>query len=97
MTTREDVLRLADELAATGAPLTVLELIRHYGLSPAAAAGHIMRAWRAGLIAPRGSRPRGYRARLRPGERLSELRFELTRRGHQRLELGTPIDDLFDD
>jgi hypothetical protein len=61
-------------------------LVREFpDLSEEAACDHLKRLWDQRLIEPTDSREPQFGFRLKPGESLRELRFEITARGRARL------------
>ena len=84
--TQEMVLKLMARLENEYRLTSVRTLIRELDLSESAAAGQLRRLWRERLIERDCERRRGLRFRLAPGEIISELRFQLTSRGRERLK-----------
>ncbi len=60
-------------------------MARELGITDQAAVDCLERLWRLQLIAPLGGRPRGFKWRREPGERVASLAFRLTHRGEERL------------
>src|SRR6266705_7012009 len=81
---QRSVLKLIATRTRAGKSTSYRSLVRELDLSPEAACGHLQRLWRERLIESWG-RPKRYRFRLRPGESIRELRFELSDRGKERL------------
>jgi hypothetical protein len=84
--TQEMVLKLMARREKENRLTTVRTLMRELELSESAAAGQLRRLWRERLIETDCARRRGFRFRSEPGEILGELRFQLTRRGRDRLK-----------
>jgi len=82
MRTQPRVLRLFVHLDR---PVRFQDVARELGITNQAAVDCLERLWRLQLIAPLGSRPRGFKWRRELGERVASLAFRLTPRGEERV------------
>ena len=86
MATKREILELIAERSKKQTSTSFMDISSNFDIHPLTACDHLKRLWRERLIRVRESRPRGKRYRLQTGERISDLRFRLARRGKERLE-----------
>ncbi len=86
MVSQEAVLKLPARRAERGRSISSEDLAREFSLSLQAGSGRLARLWRNQLVEAQGDRRSRFRFRLEPGERLRDLRFDLTTRGRERLQ-----------
>ena len=86
MLTQGEVLELIAERTDRGLSTSVEGIAEEFDLDEVASSGHLRRLWRERLIQGPQPRPRRFKFRLAPGERLRDLHFRVTARGRERLE-----------
>ena len=91
MVTKRDVLGLVAERTRDGKPTSFRTVVRDLWSSDEAACDHLRRLWQQRLIEPSELREPEARFRLKPGESVRELRFEIREQSRER---ARPFDRL---
>lgn len=89
MRTQPRVLRLFARFAEERRPGSYRDVARELDITDQAAVDCLERLWRLQLIAPLSRRPRGFKWRREPDERVASLAFRLTPRGQKKLRWWT--------
>ncbi len=85
MVDRAEILQFIAERTKASLAVGDRDLSRAFGLSARAACERLEHLWKTQLVEAVTPRPRRARFRRVPGERISDIRFRLAKRGFERL------------